>query len=222
MVLHNLIHYTVDSEDTLCAPSHPSGPRSGPLRTHPRRVRHICRVKRPRLRARTHPHELSSESVTLPDAFAQRGVEVRFTSCIFFFFWERKKKKHRCAMGHCVALRNTQWDPDLFAAEGPPEMFPLKAPSPLSPSCPPCFLPSHPFMPFSTPTITSLCISIPSTCVYPWYNHPFLLLSLLVRVLYTLFFRADAVYVCIHGMPVSVSIVWPTYLCSIHYLLLTL
>lgn len=104
-------------------------------------------------------------------------------------------------MGHCVALRKTQWDLDLFAAEGPPEMFPLKEPSHR--------LPSRPFMPFSAPTITSLCISIPITCVYPLYNHPFLLLSppTPVRVLYTLFFHADVVYVCIHGRPVSVSIV---------------
>lgn len=34
-----------------------------------------------------------------------------------------------CSVGHCVALRKTQWDLDLFAAEGPPEMFPLKEPS---------------------------------------------------------------------------------------------
>lgn len=92
MVLRNLIRYTVDGEDTLCAPSHPSWPLSGLLRTHQESETHLPCQEATRLGGRTHARELCSESVMSLGAFAQRGVGVRFTSHVFFIFFFRTEE----------------------------------------------------------------------------------------------------------------------------------
>lgn len=104
------------------------------------------------------------------------------------------------------------------------------------PSFPPLFLLYHPPIPihpstlhFLLPPIHPLCITWnllhARPCPNCTYVPPYIITPsspALVYILYTVYFNADAVYICIHCMPVSVSIVCNPYLCSIHYLLSTL
>lgn len=70
-----------------------------------------------------------------------------------------------------------------------------------------------------------LCSFIPVLVLTAHMSPPYIIVpfsSALVYILYTVYFKTDAVYICIHCMPVCVSIVCLPYLCSYHYRLLTL
>lgn len=196
--------------------SHLKGQRPGQLkvtRSHARQ----------RERERDFSHRLFLE---------QHKVRVRFP--LHLFLEEEAKKDKKCSRWCSTlskALQNTLKDTPgplacLWVRVPPKHYFTLlKVISPFPPPfrhLPPLPTPSLHILYTHTPRLcSSMPVLVPSAHMSPPYIIvPFS--SALVYILYTVYFKTDAVYICIHCMPVSVSIVCLPYLCSYHYLLLTL
>lgn len=147
----------------------------------------------------------------MPSAvFTERRVRVGFTLCLFL---EGKKLKQG-AVRHISALSRANGTLGVFAAEWGPKLSPLKIHSLLPSPILLHFLLTHSHCVFYTHRYFSLYLHAYAHVSPPYIITPFSFV--LVYILYAAYSNADAVYVCIHCMPVCVSIVWPTYLCSIH------
>lgn len=129
----------------------------------------------------------------------QGQSQARFT----FIFRGEEAKARSCTPRCAVSRANGTFG--MFAAERAPKTSPLKIhslpPSPILLH----FLLTHSRCIFYTHHYFSLYLHTYAHVSSPYITTPFSFV--LVYILYTAYFNADAVYVCIHCMPVCVSIV---------------
>lgn len=145
-----------------------------------------------------HAHEHGRECYVIGCFYRTQG-QSHFT-----LIFRGEEAKARSCTPHC-AVSQANRTLGMFAAEWAPKTSPLKIHSLLPSPILLHFLLTHSCCIFYTHHYFSLYLHTYAHVSPPYIITPFSFV--LVYILYTAYFIADAVYVCIHCMPVCVSIV---------------